>query len=647
MRTKSILPLLLLLIAPSSIAQAVLDAEGSVSRVDVPGDRGAVSIEARGLPTNVPLRAFVTTRSPWTTVSAERPSNPGDSFFQLPMFSKPIDGWGAGYMTVGTFIARAVDDSSVELRVRSDSGRVYCQHRSIGGVSRCILRIPHSEIPQDPITGRQRMTLSVQAEARGPRDVQVAVSGFVSEAVSPGNALELQSAVTTGPSGTVTLTMPYTVRQNRADVPEAFQVALRDDAGTTYREGTVLVNRDRREPSASIAIVGGDTDDDLGAGSSHADIVEHRKLVFLVPGNAGRIDFRASTSATFPVGTTHPDGTPQDLELSLHRWSRDPSLSDVLALPAGQPAQYIIDKNGAAPWPRTASEALSLDGQSMAPGLWYVVPRSKTGVPLNVQLSVEFGPAPRTLVPETGHYFNPARAGHGFILAPAGNDWVLIWYTFDESGKPVWYYAQGPKPNRHSGGSQWMASLYRNVWDGEKTRFQFAGIVQIAALSTDRLTFVHMLNGRVGAEDMQRLGDGRCAQRLGNAPLDVNGLWFSPTKSGYGYSVEFIGGTEFYLAYAYDANGMPRWVTAQQTDAATRMPLAQVRGPCSSCAPALTSREIIGTFDRTIGTDAAPDNRAGFLTLGLDANFVDGVPGRWRENRPVALLSQRAGCAAD
>ncbi len=261
-----------------------------------------------------------------------------------------------------------------------------------------------------------------------------------------------------------------------------------------------------------------------------------------------------------------------------------------------------------------------------------------------MRLTVDYAGATRALEPQPGHYYNPSRSGHGFILSPAGEDWVLIWYTYDDAGRPIWYYAQAPRPSGGSRGALWIATLYRSVWDGGAARFQFAGVVQLAAVAPDRLVFLHVLDGRVGAEPMQRLGDGRCVQRLGGQVLDVGGLWYSPSKPGYGYSIEFIGGTEFYLAYAYDGDGLPRWLTAQQTEGATTLPLFQTRGSCPSCPPTVATRQIVGTLERTLGTSAAPDGAPGFLMLGLDAQYAEGVPGRWQERRPAELLSRRTGC---
>ncbi len=634
----------LLAATPIAFCNVTLGPADRIQSVVVPGDRGSVSIEARGLVPDAPVRAYVETRGHWLETSHARVSNPGETFHQPAVAYERFELFGSEFTVVAVFVARAVDDSPVDLRIRDQRGVVHCQARTMSGEALCIARVPHHAFPRDVIDGRRALELAVQVEARGAMPTSIKVSGFWSPVYALDQRLELLGDVNTNALGIARLAMPFSIRRTRAGKTEAMLLSIENGTGIPNREAVLLLTRDGSERSPNFAMVGHDTEDDLAASTAHADLVEHRSLLFVVPGNAGSITLQATSGNMRPAGVEHRDGTVHDIELSLHRWEGPPSASTVLPVAASRVPAFHIDQQPAAVFPAVAREVLTLDAGAIEPGLWYAVPRSKTGIPLNLSFYVDFGPATRRLEPLTGHYFNPERSGHGIILAPAGDDWVLIWYTYDEDGRPTWYYAQAPKPNRHSGGSQWLATLYRNVWDGTRTRFQFAGLVQLAALSTDRLAFLHLLNGRVGAENMHRLGDGRCTQRHGDSPLDVTGLWYAPTKSGYGYSVEFIGGTEFYLAYAYDAAGMPRWVTAQQAEGSPRVPLWQVRGPCPSCAPMVTTREIVGTLERTIGARAAPDDRAGFLTLGMDASFANGVPGRWKENRPASLLSRRTGC---
>ena len=44
-----------------------------------------------------------------------------------------------------------------------------------------------------------------------------------------------------------------------------------------------------------------------------------------------------------------------------------------------------------------------------------------------------------------GHWWDPNRSGHGFEIFNASDQVMVIWYTYDNAGKPVWYTAQGPR----------------------------------------------------------------------------------------------------------------------------------------------------------------------------------------------------------
>src|SRR4051812_31950190 len=42
-----------------------------------------------------------------------------------------------------------------------------------------------------------------------------------------------------------------------------------------------------------------------------------------------------------------------------------------------------------------------------------------------------------------GLWWDPVRPGSGFDVLNAAGNAMVIWYTYDAAGKPVWYTAQG------------------------------------------------------------------------------------------------------------------------------------------------------------------------------------------------------------
>ena len=59
-----------------------------------------------------------------------------------------------------------------------------------------------------------------------------------------------------------------------------------------------------------------------------------------------------------------------------------------------------------------------------------------------------------------GHWWNPERSGNGFDIFNAVGQVAVTWYTFEESGRPVWYTALGPEESL--GSQSWP--LMRQSW---------------------------------------------------------------------------------------------------------------------------------------------------------------------------------------
>lgn len=638
MLPRSALIAFVLLLNPSHVA-AQLTTDNDAVQIRTSSDRGAVEVLLENLPPSGDLRAISIARGTW--LRSERIIGPvvGGGFQSEPYHVERFAYSNDTREVVAHFRARAADSSPVALRVVDRDGRVHCLANGTGGAgATCTARVAHREFFGRTV-GAQ-FELLVEAEQRGVRSTSVTVEGFFHSGFPETSDLELTVDPIVRSDGTASMTLPINVRTYAPGKALAQLIELRD-RDVPLRRLVARTEWDGSSPAASLAMFSDGTP--ARASTAHAGISTHRRLPFLVPANVDSVDISVY-SYEAPEGAVHPRGTPNDLLLELHFLDGDPALARVDAVPPGRTPDIVIDAEPARAFPDTARERFTLRGAQLRPGRWFAVPVSKTGIPLNVAIFLQF-PTGSALEPADGHYFNPSRPGHGFYLAEAGGDWVLIWYTYDSTGSPVWYYAQGPRPSVNSGGSQWYATLYRNIWNGTRTRFQFVGSVQLAMTGEGRLTFAHLVNGTLGIETMQRLGAPGCTHQWSNQPLDVSGLWYAPDKPGYGFSAEMIGGSEFFLAYAYDALGRPRWATAQQAfNAAVQAPLLQTKGFCPTCTATTITRDVIGRLERSISNTASPDGRPGFGLIGLEAQWAQGIPGGWSERRPVSLLSARASC---
>ena len=360
-----------------------------------------------------------------------------------------------------------------------------------------------------------------------------------------------------------------------------------------------------------------------------------------VPVNATSVTFAAFRDDYYDDSN---QGTARDIDLYLVPASSsapDPSQSRVVKASVSAAAFEATRFDDSI----DSSEVITVTGPDLTPGRWYVMPVSKTGEPMDMFATVRFnafGPTPEF---QSGHYYNPSRSGHGAFLDFAGDQWVMVWYTYMEDGTPTWYLASGPAPTPEVGNAIWQSTLFRVVWDGNQSFAYGAGTARVTVLGDDSFQFSYILDGEAGSETMARLGGPGCVPYNGDG-LDATGHWYSPSKPGFGYSAQFEPGTEVHIAYMYDANGQPRWLYGQKSydPAASAVNLLQLSGFCPLCPAVPTTTTQVGTMVRTLGPATAPDDLPGLTNLSVIATLAPPLSGSWNENRPVGLLSARKEC---
>src|SRR5512143_300232 len=74
-----------------------------------------------------------------------------------------------------------------------------------------------------------------------------------------------------------------------------------------------------------------------------------------------------------------------------------------------------------------------------------------------------------------GHWWNSQQPGSGFDIFSTAGQAMAVWYTYDESGRPVWYTTQG---SVDSLGSAWPLMQHR--WaDGRSAGFAVVGTMRL------------------------------------------------------------------------------------------------------------------------------------------------------------------------
>ncbi len=290
-----------------------------------------------------------------------------------------------------------------------------------------------------------------------------------------------------------------------------------------------------------------------------------------------------------------------------------------------------------------ATHQVSVAGAALAAGRWYVTPVNAGTAPADLSLQIDLAFGAARAQPRFGAYFDPARDGSGLFLFPAGDAWGLAWYTYLQDRQPTWYLGAAARPGPTVG--SWQVDLLRYRWNGERAIGTRVGEALLSLNQTLEFDISFSLDSQSGQQHMVWIGDTRCPQ-VGGSPLDVSGLWFSPERPGFGYSVIASSQFESIGAYYYDdaAGGVPRWVLGQVSPfGAMTYPLQYRTGSCPLCdylAPVVQGAPA-GTITRNY-SDAATGQ---FRT---EIQVVPGSPtpsaGDWRVDLPAVKLSDVTGC---
>lgn len=95
-----------------------------------------------------------------------------------------------------------------------------------------------------------------------------------------------------------------------------------------------------------------------------------------------------------------------------------------------------------------------------------------------------------------GHWWDSSTPGSGFEIFNAGDQVMVIWYTYDAGSRPVWYTAQGSLAD--VGRRPW--ALLRHGWaNGRKAAAAEVGTLRLNVESTDAARVEWSVGGASGA----------------------------------------------------------------------------------------------------------------------------------------------------
>lgn len=182
-----------------------------------------------------------------------------------------------------------------------------------------------------------------------------------------------------------------------------------------------------------------------------------------------------------------------------------------------------------------------------------------------------------------GHWWNPAKPGSGFDIFNVGAQSMVIWYTYEAGGRPVWYTAQGTTGDN----AAWP--LLRHRWvDGGKAAPTQAGTLKLTVRNPESLEIAWQVGGASGATSIEPFITSGVRNEV-----DRTGSWYDPANSGWGFALtdqgEVLGG----VLFTYDAAGEPTWAAGfgRERDA---VELHTFTGACPSCAYAAPQSRSVG-----------------------------------------------------
>ena len=265
--------------------------------------------------------------------------------------------------------------------------------------------------------------------------------------------------------------------------------------------------------------------------------------------------------------------------------------------------------------------------------------------------------------PFPSNWFDRSHGGHGIDFQLARRDpvfgdvYILVFYTYDQNGKPEWYLATGNIVDGvfigglNSNGSSLLYSTYggnlgvgqlnptpqSNVYGSVIVDFnQAANSPACRDVDRSGAPLLGIMHWSIGATAPTASTEDWCIEPLitsnQHATPDYSGHWFAPADGGWGMEILNFSGNAasssiFVLVYYPDKNGLPTWAVASGTLAngtANLQLLERANGYCRTCAPPPTQQtDVIGNMTLNF-TPPASSSVAANGTASFTINYPGG-----------------------
>lgn len=175
-----------------------------------------------------------------------------------------------------------------------------------------------------------------------------------------------------------------------------------------------------------------------------------------------------------------------------------------------------------------------------------------------------------------GLWYDPVMPGSGFELFSAGQDQVMVWYTYRTDGSPVWYTAGG----RFDAAGSWEGPLLQHRWVQGRRESSTVGQVALKRTHFEAMALAYEIGTRRGTQQLVPF------PVAGIVPeVDHSGAFYDPRMSGYGLGITQQGESVVAGLYFYDAQGEATWRVGDNGGRGNELTMRGYRGACPGCAP--------------------------------------------------------------
>lgn len=287
------------------------------------------------------------------------------------------------------------------------------------------------------------------------------------------------------------------------------------------------------------------------------------------------------------------------------------------------------------------TETVTIDISDYSSGRWYIeiqpYESTTTQTPPNyftLSATVEYS---EMIQPNQSLWFNPSRSGWGIDLSQTAGSQAVTWYTYNDDGtKPIWMQAAGPLTTQN----QWRGDMNLVTWSGSSPKLALTGSISMVYTAVNSGVISISMPDKTYTEKMISLysPENNCPQVNGSEQLDITGLWYLPSQSGFGNTVLATDTQENTVFYHYDDSGLPVWAIGnrQLSESTTTMKQAS-NGFCPDCEFSSISLNPIGEIVNQYTNDSSG-------TISADLELLSPLSGHWITEGASIKLNKNFGC---